>query len=182
MPTVLRVLPLLAAAACAACAAPPGPAPAGVPSDAARPSNVRGRVVAPPVALVFASIPGGGSSSVTREDVAAAIPSLFASADTDRDGVLTVLEYASWADEVLGARDALPGRLTHDRNADGAIIETEFAATLLDAFDRMDTDGDANLTRAEMVVTLTMPSPRGGSMSPRSPGGPGGGGGRPRRR
>lgn len=118
--------------------------------DAARPGSMRAAVIVGFIAFLSACATG---RSEQRRDPA----ELLASADTNKDGVVTRAEF-------LAARAAAFSK--YDRNGDGFVDAADFPSRLrarrnagqrLEALvDYFDTDGDKRISRAEFVDGPTL--------------------------
>src|SRR5690606_19214033 len=95
-----------------------------------------------PAGLLLASFDSDGDYRIAPAELEAGIGRAFASADTDDDGAVSLIELGDFRARAFGAREALPGPFTFDANQDGAVSRAEFAAALnATAADHMAADG-----------------------------------------
>ena len=107
---------------------------------------------ASPAALLIAGMDANGDSRVRRAERARAAGRLFAGADSDHDGALTLIELADWSYAWLGDQSAVPGRFDFDRDADDKISRAEFVAELDRRFAAFDKNGDGVVERSELLT------------------------------
>jgi hypothetical protein len=108
-------------------------------------------VVAEPVALAMAGWDADGDARTTRAEMQAGAAKSFA-ALAGAAGDLGYLAFADWAERWLGNRSALPSPFELDADADNRITRAEFETGLGRVFDRLDTNKDGALTRAELLT------------------------------
>ncbi len=76
--------------------------------------------------LFFATMDADGDYLITETERAAGYTAAFARADRNGSGDLSPLEYADFTERALGARDAIPGLNTLDRDHDNRVNAAEF--------------------------------------------------------
>lgn len=107
--------------------------------------NLRIPIVATALALMggtpLLAQAGFGDATITRAQGEAHAEQRFASLDANHDGSLST-------DELAAMGPGAPGSVT-DTNSDHKFGKDEFVAAMLKNFDRMDTDHDGQLTKAE---------------------------------
>ncbi len=135
------LLPILAATVVAAACAGPQNRPQG---DGR--SSFDGGLILNSAALFFAGMDADGDYAIDRSELSEGLTAGFAAADADRSGGITAIEYQAWAQAALGSKDALPGRISLDVNADNTITETEFRTGFTDI-----ADGYGMSTRGEIA-------------------------------
>lgn len=148
--------------------------PVPPPGDPAIPSADRNApapatVMAEPLALVIAAADVDGDARTSRAELAAALAKSFAAVAKGQKDI-GYLAFADWAKRELGSPTALPSPFEVDRDSDNRITLIELQTRLNVVFDRLDTDKDGFLTRAEL---LTIQGARPG-FGPGGPDGPGG--------
>lgn len=114
----------------------------------------QGGRIAPPAGVLLAGMDQDFDARVSQEEISAAAGLIFAAGDADQDGTLSGIEFTSWSEQYLGDPYAVPGRLRFDHDQNGAISRDEFALTLAALGDRFDADGDGEVARAELLVTV----------------------------
>ena len=138
------------------------PAPAGQPPAT---------MVAAPIAVAIAGFDADGDGRTSRAELTAGVARSFASIDTAHAGKLRYLDYADWALRYLGDRNALPSPFEADTDGDDAVSLAELQAAFASAFDRLDTDHDGYVSRAELLTIREGRGPdegrRGGKRPPR---------------
>jgi Ca2+-binding EF-hand superfamily protein len=80
---------------------------------------------------LFASFDTDGDGMVTREELSAGIRSAFSEADTNEDGTLTALEQQAWAANLPIRDDTLANPVRFDPNLDRIVTFEEFESVLL---------------------------------------------------
>lgn len=155
-----------------------GPGGSGGPPQGMRGANMPEGYVARPVTLLFATMDTNSDGLVTLAEVRLGAMKEWNRFDTPK---VSPLVLSDWALKTLGASDARPNRLSFDTNLDGQVEKEEFLRGFTREFQDLDKDGDQKLTRAEMVFRLPemrmMQGPGGGGGSRGGP--PSGGGDRP---
>jgi len=152
---MLRVVFLSSSLLVAACASEPSP-----PSDAASvgPSrtlqDINGSQIATPVGLFLTSLDGDRDTALSTEEMAAGLNAAFAAGDGDQNGALSAIEFEAWSERFLGARHTTPTRLQFDRDQDTSISQDEFRRTFDAIQQRLDRNGNGELQRAELLVTI----------------------------
>ncbi|WP_174291843.1 EF-hand domain-containing protein [Sphingomonas bacterium] len=109
-------------------------------------------MVVAPVAMAIAGFDTDGDGRTSRAELTAGIARSFAAVDTGHSGSLRYLDYAEWALRYLGDRNALPSPFEVDANGDDRISLAELQAAFAAAFDRMDTNHDGSVSRAELLT------------------------------
>lgn len=104
----------------------------------------------------FESMDTNGDGKVSPDEHAAAASRMFEKMDANGDGKVTAAEMTAAHQKVTGEK-AEKGEMTaadkikmFDTNGDGALTADEHAAAAKTVFDKMDTDHDGYLTKAEM--------------------------------
>lgn len=120
-------------------------------------------LVAKPISLLFATMDEDGDYAVTTEELASGLASDWAKLAAD--GAPRQISYAKWSKAALGARYALPGFLTLDRNGDGRLSEIEFTQYFQRQFTTLDRNNDARLDREELLFMMQSQPRREGSGS-----------------
>lgn len=157
------IVPVLVLAACAGKPEPRAPQSM---------AELRGGFFARPTSLVFAAADANADLKVSRDEVNTALRAQFTAADSDADGGLSAFELAAWAQSNLGDETATPGRITFDRDGNGAVSQEEFLGHFGLVFARADQNRDGFLERAELVQRLELPTrPEGAAQRPRPGGG-----------
>jgi EF hand len=128
--------------------------------------------------LLFVDFDADHDLRVSTAEVEAGVTAAFARADSDGDGILQPVEFATWSGDSLGGTQMPPYRLEFDRNVDNEITADEFRGELLARAKEYDRNEDGVITRAEFL----RPAPGAGALRQRGPmtGPPPGG--EPRRR
>lgn len=133
-------------------AAPPPGAPP-VPSNAPAPATV----MAEPLALLIAAADADGDARTSRAELSASLARSFA-AFARGQADIGYLAFADWAKRELGSPTALPSPFEVDRDGDNRITLAELQGRLAAVFDRLDTDKDGHLSRAELLsIRVTGP-------------------------
>ena len=162
----------LAATVAAGCATPHRRGPvnrAETPADRANDSYGGGDKSAPPAALMLAALDTNNDQKVDRAELEAGADRAFDSADTDRNGAVSIAELADWSRRWLGDAYALPGHFQFDQDQNDTITRDEFHVTFRKLFNQFDQNADGVLDRSELL-TMTLPG-----MGRGPGGGPGGG-------
>lgn len=155
----MRTLLLLTLAFSAAAGAAPRPDPNLLPTPPI--------LTASPVAMMIAAMDLNGDARVTRAELGVAETRMFGAADSDKDGVLTLIELADWSLIWLGDQSAVPGRFDFDRDGDDKVSKAEFAAELDRRFAGFDANKDGVLERFELLtVTQRQRDRKGRLMDP----------------
>lgn len=116
------------------------------------PSNLApATIVAEPLALVIAAADADGDARTTRAELSAALARSFAAlAKGGKD--IGYIAFADWAKRELGNAGALPSPFEVDRDGDNRVTLLELQTRFNLIFDRLDTDKDGALTRAELLT------------------------------
>lgn len=101
--------------------------------------------------LVFTSFDADNDLRVTMAEIEAGIAVEWARANTNGDGLLQPLEFATWSESALGGNQLAPFRLDFDRNVDNSITEEEFRTELLGRARDYDKDEDGVLVRGDFI-------------------------------
>jgi hypothetical protein len=125
-------------------------------------AGVFGFTLLPSVALAnnpderFESMDTNGDGKISPDEHAAGAAAMFEKMDTNADGKVTASEMTA-AHQNLTGKKAEKGELTAaekikiiDTNGDGVVTADEHAAGAKTMFDKMDTDHDGYLTKAEI--------------------------------
>jgi len=115
-------------------------------------------ITASPLALAIAGFDRDGDQVVSRLEYDDQVRLSFARGDRDGDGFIGLIEYSAWAEMALGNSNALPGPFNFDSNGDDKISQSEFVAEFSRRFAALDKNGDARLTRSELVTLVAIPS------------------------
>ena len=108
-------------------------------------------VVAEPLALAIAAADADHDARTSRAELAAALARSFATvAKGGKD--IGYIAFADWAKRELGNPSALPSPFEVDRNGDNRITLLELQTRFNIIFDRLDSDKDGSLTRAELLT------------------------------
>jgi hypothetical protein len=102
--------------------------------------------------LLIAGFDTGGDAKTDRAELRAGTEHMFAIADRDRSGDLSLIELSEWATVWLGGPSAVPGRFDFDRDQDDRVSSAEFAAELQRRFTAFDADKDGVVNRAELLA------------------------------
>jgi Ca2+-binding EF-hand superfamily protein len=104
----------------------------------------------------FESMDANGDGTISPDEHAAAASAMFEKMDTNADGKVTAAEMTA-AHQNMTGKKAGKGELTAaekikivDTNGDGVLTADEHAAAAKTMFDKMDTDHDGHLTKAEL--------------------------------
>lgn len=116
-----------------------------------RPTELRGNIRALPIALLFTGMDANRDKRVTRAEAQAGIEIDWRSLSPSITNKIGAFKIQDWAVQTLGSKEARPTRLSFDRNLDNQVSGDEFADRLLTAFDKLDSDSDGALSRAELV-------------------------------
>jgi hypothetical protein len=128
------------------------PAGSGPPPTATQPT-----MVVEPVAMMIAACDADGDGRVTRAELSPCVARSFAAVDTTHSGSIGFIGYSDWALKWLGDANALPSPFSVDADNDNRITLAELQTALASAFDRLDKDHDAVLTRAELLTIRANP-------------------------
>jgi len=103
-----------------------------------------------------------GDGKISAEEHAAGVSRMFTTMDANTDGKVTASEMTAAHDRVTGTKPA-KGEMTAaekiktiDTNGDGILTADEHAAGARTMFDRMDTDKDGFLSKAELAAGHAM--------------------------
>ena len=129
-----------------------GPPPGGTGERGGAMTGVNGKF-ARPVALLFAGMDIDRDMVVTRAETDMVIRTEWRGI-AGEDFSTGPIALADWLETALGTPDAQPSTVAFDNNFDGVISMSEFESRLTAEFDRLDTDKDGSLTRAELVIDL----------------------------
>jgi len=130
-----------------------------------------GSLKAEPAALFLAGLDTDLDSVVTPQEFAAASDRLWASADADKDGAVSIHELNEWRLRWFGSSDGWPGQFHFDADGNSIITRKEFDIGLKTIFQDFDHDKDGKIERAELLA----PSPGRSAPAPtmvRAPGPP----------
>lgn len=115
------------------------------------PTELRGDIRALPIALMFTAMDTNRDKRVTRAEARTGIEADWQSLSPSITNKIGAFKIQDWAEQTLGSKDARPSRLSFDRNLDNQVSGDEFSERLLAAFDKLDSDKDGALSRAELV-------------------------------
>jgi hypothetical protein len=116
-----------------------------------REQNVGTGPKADPVALFIAGLDTNLDGVVTPDELSAALPKLWASADPSGAPAISILDLNNWRNHWFGSDDGWPGRFHFDADGDGSITRKEFETGLKGVFDNFDAHKDGKITRAELL-------------------------------
>lgn len=133
----------IAAAALSACAGGGRRGPPGNPPPT--------RIVAPE-ALLFNEFDSNRDRVVERTELDAGAAAAWTEVAQDQASV-GQLAIRHWLARVLGTEGFAFAPSSFDADFNGTVTREEFRGELVESFDRLDTDHDSRLTRAEMVST-----------------------------
>lgn len=104
----------------------------------------------------FESTDANGDGKISPDEHAAAASRMFESMDANGDGKVTAAEMTA-AHQKMTGKKAAKGEMSaadkikmFDTNGDGVLTADEHAAAARTMFDKMDTDQDSYLTKAEV--------------------------------
>lgn len=154
----------------ASCASAP-PQGRGGPPKGDRAQMANGAVVAQPFAVLFTGYDGNADRIITAAEFQDGLAAEWTNANGGATAALSTLQLQAWKQRALGHVDVVPGSRRFDPNGDRSITETEFSAFLAAQFERMDRDGNGDLSREELVRQISVRS----QDAARRPSGQGGG-------
>jgi Ca2+-binding EF-hand superfamily protein len=99
------------------------------------------------------TLDGNRDGVVTLDEFAAVLLARWARADSDGDGNVTTEEFAAARAAIVGAlvgRPDLPAQLPGDEDEDGALNRTELEHLVTSMAQRIDADQDAELSAEEL--------------------------------
>ena len=138
-----------------ACASQLSPQTVPEPSGGTRTlQDINGSQIATPVGLFLTSLDGDRDTALSTEEMAAGLNAAFAAGDGDQNGALSAIEFEAWSERFLGARHTTPTRLHFDHDQDTSISQDEFRRTFDAIQQRLDRNGNGELQRAELLVTI----------------------------
>jgi Ca2+-binding EF-hand superfamily protein len=104
----------------------------------------------------FETMDTNGDGKISPDEHSAAASRMFETMDTNADGKVTAAEMTAAKQNLTGRKPA-KGEMTSaekiktiDTNGDGVLTADEHAAGAQSMFNKMDTDHDSSLTKAEM--------------------------------
>lgn len=115
-------------------------------------------IVATPLTVAIAGFDRDGDMIVSRAEFEGGVAQAFGHADADRDGRVSLIELAGWAEAALGNRGALPGPFDFDRDGNDSISREEFVGLFDARFASLDKNSDKALRRSELVSFATLPA------------------------
>lgn len=124
-------------------------------------------IVLEPVAAAIGAFDTDGDGLTTRAEMETGVQRSFEAIDTARTGKLRYLAFADWALRYLGDRNALPSPLDVDKDGDDQITPDELQAQFSRLYSRFDRDGQAGVSRAELLTFRTAPVGANGPTTPR---------------
>lgn len=116
--------------------------------------DLNGSQVAMPIGLLLTSLDSDRDLRVTRNEIREGVAASFDASDTNVDGFLSPIESEDWSQTFLGSEKAIPQRLHFDRDQDARVSLREFTTTFDEIWQRLDTDQDEALVRAELLVEI----------------------------
>lgn len=114
-------------------------------------ANVGTGPKADPVALFIAGLDTNLDGVVTPDELSAAMPKLWASADPSGAAAISILELNNWRTHWFGSDDGWPGQFHFDTDGNGSITRKEFETGLKAVFDNFDARKDGHITRDELL-------------------------------
>lgn len=114
-------------------------------------------IIASPFAMAVGAFDRDGDYKVSRAEFDWGVSRAFAAFDRDGDGSLSLIEFAAWAEAVLGNSGALPGQFDFDRDGNDKISRDEFRDYFAGRFAALDKNRDGSLSRAELVSFAPSP-------------------------
>ncbi len=106
---------------------------------------------ADPVALFIAGLDTNLDGVTTSDELSAALPKLWASADPSGAAAISIIELNNWRTHWFGSADGWPGQFHFDTDGDGSITRKEFDTGLKSVFDNFDVRKDGRITRNELL-------------------------------
>ncbi|MGE0045770.1 MAG: EF-hand domain-containing protein [Hyphomonadaceae bacterium] len=151
----MRAAVIFAALALSACGGGPSRGPVGAPPPT--------QTIAPE-AMLYYEFDANRDRIVERAELEAGIGAAWSEAAGDQ-AAIGQLAIREWLHRVLGADGFAFSPTSFDADFNGTVTREEFAAELNESFDRLDSDNDGRLTRAEFVsrrgrVDPAMPPPQ----------------------
>lgn len=104
--------------------------------------------------LFFATLDADGDYLITEAERSAGFAAAFARADRNSSGDLSPLEYADFTERALGARDAIPGLNTLDRDHDNRVSAREFSLGFNELAARYADDATGAISFSALVEDL----------------------------
>ena len=121
-----------------------------------RAARLNGTIQSRPVALIFTSFDSNADYAISRSELDAGLSREWSNLETNFSGKASPISFEKWQVKALGSKEALPSRVTFDKDYDSMVSKAEFSQTLVKIFTDMDKDDDGALSRAE----LTFAAPR----------------------
>jgi hypothetical protein len=119
-----------------------------------------------PAALLLASFDRNFDGKVSRAEITAAAPSVFAAADSNKDGRITGFEQLDWAASVGSKGEIIANATMFDANLDKSVTPEEFARGLLRLADEVMGPSTQEIAFTDLMKPLTMPEPDQAAASP----------------
>lgn len=119
-------------------------------------------VAAEPIAFLLNEFDTSGDRTITSAELAVGAEKAFIEVDINSDGAISPIEFVTWAEAAMGARNAVPGVIAFDANLNSIISRAEFSDRLQKEFARLDKNKDGNLVRAELLQTRRVNSKKAG--------------------
>lgn len=116
--------------------------------------DLNGSQIAMPVGLLLTSLDTDRDMRISRLEVLEGVTEGFAASDTDGNDYLSPIEFEAWSRTYLGSVNAMPYRLHFDRDQDAKVSLREFTVTFDDIRQRLDTNQDEALVRAELLIEI----------------------------
>ena len=107
---------------------------------------------AEPAAMFLAGLDTDVDGIVTRQELDEALDRLWASADANKDGSVSILELNNWRQHWFGTSDGWPGQFHFDTDGNSLIPRTEFDNGIKAIFDDFDRNRDGKLERSELLA------------------------------
>jgi len=120
-----------------------------------RAASLNGTIQSRPVALIFTSFDSNFDYAVSRSELDAGLTREWSKLETNFSGKASPISFETWQVKALGSKEALPSRVTFDKDYDSMISRAEFSQTLVKIFTDMDKDNDGALSREELTFTAT---------------------------
>ena len=113
-----------------------------------------------PGALLLASFDRNFDGKVSRAEIIAAAPGVFAVVDANKDGRITGFEQTDWAASIGSQGEILANPTMFDANLDRAVTQEEFTQGLLRLADEVMGPGVQEIAFTDLMKPLTAPEPQ----------------------
>jgi hypothetical protein len=112
-----------------------------------------------PGALLLASFDRNYDGKVSRAEISAAAPGVFAVVDTNKDGKITSFEQIDWAAGVGSQGEIIANPTMFDVNLDRSVTQEEFAKGLLRLADEVMGPSVQEIAFSDLMKPLSAPQP-----------------------